>query len=70
MPSFPAFGIKIKVQVSAHLTYFVWEKRQIRTNFNFNFNYKCWETGHTLIKLAKTQISLGDVHILRNALGV
>jgi hypothetical protein len=46
MPSFPAFVIKIKTNVSANLTYFVWVKCQFSTNFNFNFNFKCWETGH------------------------
>jgi hypothetical protein len=34
MPTFPAFVIKIKINVSANLTYFVWVKCQFSTNFN------------------------------------
>ncbi len=45
MPSFPAFVIKIKINVSANLTYFVC---QFSTNFNFNFNFKSWETGSAI----------------------
>jgi hypothetical protein len=44
MPNFPAFVIKIKINV----TYFEWMKCQ----FSANFNFKSWrETGHKISKL-------------------
>ncbi len=46
MPSFPAFVIKIKIKVSAKLTFHPYKICQVSTNINFNFNYKIWETGH------------------------
>ncbi len=44
MPSFPAFVIKIKIKVSANLTFHSYKICQVSTNINFN--YKSWETGH------------------------
>jgi hypothetical protein len=50
MPGFPAFEIKIKIKVSAKLTFHPYKICQVSTNISFNFNYKSWETGdHFLI---------------------